>query len=78
MFGRYSVRISVEAPVILAEDFRSFLQSLLTNSGIVPQIADHSGRAVYDMNRLLPLEHWDRGSNPTQSMDIYAFILRLC
>jgi hypothetical protein len=26
-----------------------------------PHGVDHSGRAVYGMNCLLPLEHWDRG-----------------
>jgi hypothetical protein len=42
-------------------------------------IADHSDRAVYGMNRLRPLEHWDRGfESHSRHGYLYAFILGLC
>jgi hypothetical protein len=41
--------------------------------------ADRSGCAVWDMNSLRPLEHWDRGFE-SHSRDgyLFAFILCLC
>jgi hypothetical protein len=41
--------------------------------------ADHSGRAVYGMNRLRLLEHWGRGFETRSRHEWpYAFILCLC
>jgi hypothetical protein len=41
--------------------------------------ADHSGRAVYDMNCLHPLEHWDRGFKfHSRHGCLFVFILCLC
>jgi hypothetical protein len=39
-------------------------------------LADHSGRVVEGMNRLLLLEHWDRGfQSHTRHGGLCAFIL---
>jgi hypothetical protein len=39
---------------------------------------DHSGRAVYGMNCLRPLEHWDRGfESHSRHGCLCAFTLRL-
>jgi hypothetical protein len=41
--------------------------------------ADHSGRAVYGMNRLRPLEQWDRGLESHSRYECLCdFILCLC
>jgi hypothetical protein len=42
------------------------------------QIADHSGRAVLDMNCLRPLKHRDRGFESTWSIDICVRLFCLC
>jgi hypothetical protein len=30
------------------------------------------------MNRLIPLEHWDIGSNPTRGINVYVPLFRVC
>jgi hypothetical protein len=40
--------------------------------------ADHSGRAVFGTKRLRPLEHWDRGYEPVQGMDVCMSTFFLC
>jgi hypothetical protein len=48
-----------DAPPATAPQLVMFLLQLqLVNPQIF--VADYSGRAVYGMNRLYPLEHWDR------------------
>jgi hypothetical protein len=40
---------------------------------------DHSGRAVWGMSRLHPLDHWDRGfKSHSRHGCLFAFILCLC
>jgi hypothetical protein len=41
-FGKRPVRISAGTPTIVIETFRIFLQSLLGNAGMVPQIRPRS------------------------------------
>jgi hypothetical protein len=38
-------------------------------------MADHSGRVVWGMNCLRPLERWDRGSNPAQGMEVCVCVV---
>jgi hypothetical protein len=45
---------------------------------VVVTDADHSGRAVESMNRLLPVEHWIVGSNPTRDIDVCVRLFYVC
>jgi hypothetical protein len=43
---------------------------MLNKQPVLQKMTNHSGRAIWGMNRLCPLEHWVVGSNPTRGKDV--------
>jgi hypothetical protein len=56
-----SDKIPVELIQVGDETLLSEIYQLINFIWSKQEFADHSGRAVYGMKCLRPLEHWDRG-----------------